>query len=180
VLHGLTPVHLPPEVYGYITAKVQGDLPGTNATTVGAVPVEAAATLVGALRALARGGGTDGDDEYGRAAREPRTVAEAYKETYPLLLRHCNVTDVDSVAPVWKRLANGHKRERQTLLMQELQKVCGTKGLSTALYVPVVTTTLKQMITGLQFAGRSADGKSASHADDGCISRLRAVGARCA
>jgi hypothetical protein len=153
VLHPLTPVHLPPEVYQYVTQKVQSDLPGIG-TTAGTVP-ESTATLVGALRALTRG--VDGDDGFVRTAREPKTIAEAYKETHRVLLRFCNVENVNDVAPVWKRLANCHKGEQQTLLTQELQKVCGAKGLSTALYVPVVTTTLKQMIVGLQFAGHSAD-----------------------
>ena len=156
VLHQLTPVHLPAEVYAYVTAKVQVDLPAAGAPN-GAGP-EATATIVGALRALTRAGADT--DELGRS-REPKTIADAYKETYRLLLRHCNVSDVDQVAPVWKRLANGHKREYQTLLTQELQKVCSAKGLSPTLYVPVVTSTLKQMITGLQFAGHSPDDLSA-------------------
>jgi hypothetical protein len=153
VLHQLTPVHLPPEVYQYVTQKVQSDLPGTR--TAGAATPESTATLVGALRALTRG--IEGDEVFGRTAREPKTIADAYKETHRVLLRFCNVAGVNDVAPVWKRLANCHKSEQQTLLMQELQKVCGARGLSTALYVPVVTTTLKQMIVGLQFAGHNAD-----------------------
>jgi hypothetical protein len=67
------------------------------------------------------------------------------------------VGSVEEVAPVWKRLANCHKSEQHTLLTQELQKVCVTRGLSTQLYVPVVTTALKQMVVGFQFPGHSAD-----------------------
>ena len=152
VLHALTPVHLPPEVYQYVTQKVQGDLPGLVAP--GVVGPESAATLVGALRALTRReAGEDGT----RVARDYKTVAEAYKETHRVLLRFCHVANVEDVAPVWKRLANCHKREQHTLITQELQKVCVGRGLSTQLYVPVITTTVKQVITGLQFPGHSAD-----------------------
>lgn len=152
VLHALQPVHLPPEVYQYVTQKVQGDLPGLTAP--GVVGPESASTLVGALRALTR---REGGEDGSRGGREPKTIAEAYKETHRVLLRFCNVTNVDDVATVWKRLANCHKSEQQTLLTQELQKVCTARGLSTQLYVPVVTTTVKQMIVGFQFPGHSAD-----------------------
>ena len=61
VLHPLNPVHLPTEVYQYVTAKVQGDLPGLTATTAGdGIASASAATLVGALRALTRREGEDG------------------------------------------------------------------------------------------------------------------------
>lgn len=153
VLHQLTPVHLPPEVYQYLTSKVRADLPGLGTEGGGRVGTESAATLVGALRALTRRDGEDGE----RPPKEQRTIADAYKETHSVLLRFCNVANADDVAPVWKRLANCHKSEQHTLLTQELQKVCVARGLSTQLYVPVVTTTLKQMIVGFQFPGHSAD-----------------------
>lgn len=155
VLHtALMPVLLPPEVYRYVTQKVQGDLPGLSAPGALVGP-ESAATLVGALRALTRRDG--GEDGTARSARESKSIAETYKETHRVLLRFCNVAGVDDVAPVWKRLANCHKSEQHTLLTQELQKVCMSRGLSTQLYVPVVTTTVKQMIVGFQFPGHNAD-----------------------
>ena len=153
VLHQLTPVHLPPEVYQYVIQKVRGDLPGLAGS--GAGGNESAATLVGALRALTRS-----EDGSRLSSRESRTVADAYKETHRVLLRFCNVTTVEDVAPVWKRLANCNKSEQQTLVTQELQKVCMARGLSTQLYVPVVTTTVKQMVIGFQFPGHNADALS--------------------
>ena len=63
----------------------------------------------------------------------------------------------DEVAPVWKRLANAHKSEQQTILQQEFAKVCSNRGLATELYCPVVTTALKQMITSFNFAGVGPD-----------------------
>ena len=75
-----------------------------------------------------------------------------------MLLRCCNVTEeVGDVAPVWRRLAKCQKSEQHTLLTQELQKVCVSRGLSTQLYAPIVTMTLKQMIVGLQFPRYSPD-----------------------
>lgn len=42
--------------------------------------------------------------------------------------------------------------------MQEFQKVCMARGLSTELYSPaVVTTTLKQMLVGFLFVGHGVD-----------------------
>ena len=154
VLHAFNPVHLPPEVYQYVTQKVQGDLPAV-ATAPGTGGPESAATIVGALRALTRG---DGAGNGTRGGKEPKTIAEVYEETHRTLLRFCRVTEVDDVTPVWKLLANCHKSEQQyTLLTQELQRVCMSRGLSTQLNVPVVTTTVKQMIVGFQFPGHSAD-----------------------
>ena len=60
VLHQLNPVHLPPEVYQYVTTKVQSDLPGTATGARGGVASASAATLVGALRALTRREGEEG------------------------------------------------------------------------------------------------------------------------
>lgn len=153
VLLQLNPVHLPPEVYQYVTSKVQGDLPGIVATAGGGVSSASAATLVGALRALTRREGEDGM----LLPRESKSITDVYKETHRVLLRFCNVSSADDVAPVWQRLANCHKSEQHTLLTQELQKVCVARGLSTQLYVPVVTTALKQMVVGFQFAGYSVD-----------------------
>lgn len=156
VLHPLPALHLPPEVYRYVTSKVQNDLPATTPDMGGTG--ETAATLVGALRALAQRPNEDEGGEGGRGStKAPKTVAEAFKETHRTLLRFCNVATVDEVAPVWVRLANCHKSEQYTLLSQEMQKVCMARGLSTEVYLPVVTTALKQMIVGFRFEGHGAD-----------------------
>lgn len=68
---------------------------------------------------------------------------------------------VEEVAPVWARLANCQKSERHIVLVQELQKVCMSRGLSTELYVPVITTALKQMVVGFLFSGHGADNPTA-------------------
>lgn len=153
VLQQVTPLHLPQEVYQYLTQKVRADLP--HSANAGDVNTNGnTASLVGALRALAGGGG----EGAGRAARgEVKTVIDTYKETHRVLLRFCNVANAEDVAPLWKRLANCHKSEQQTLITQEMQRVCMERGLSTLLYVPIVTTTLKQMATGLQFPGHGVD-----------------------
>ncbi|KAI2490266.1 hypothetical protein MHU86_24316 [Fragilaria crotonensis] len=154
VFHLTTPVHLPPEVYRYMIGKVKGDLPAL--ATPDAMTAEVTGTLAGALRALtsARGGG-DGAEE--RSTREPKAIHEFYKETYRTLLRFGNVTTPEAVAPVWRRLANCTKSEQHTILVQEFQRVCMARGLSTEFYVPVVTAGLKQMVTGLQFLGHGVD-----------------------
>ena len=154
VHHALHPVHLPEQVYQYLIGKVRGDLPalaGPDPATA-----EVTSTLAGALRALAsERGGTDG--AVGDRPREPKSVQEVYKETFGTLLRFCNVTQPNEVAPLWGRLANCAKGEHQTIISQELQRVCMARGLSTALYTPVVNATLKQMVTGFQFMGHGVD-----------------------
>jgi hypothetical protein len=153
----IVPLHLPEDVYRYVTSKVQGDLPAlTHPDRTGVLEADA---LAGAMRALgaaqppAGAAGVEG----GRATREPKSVTDAYKETYPTLLRYCNVARAEDLAPVWARLANAHKSEQHVVLTQEMQRVCMSRGLSTDLYVPVVTTALKQMIVSFQFAGYGAD-----------------------
>ena len=154
VFHQTTPVHLPPEVYRYMIGKVKGDLPAL--ATPDAMTAEVTGTLAGALRALtaARGGEGAAED---RTTREPKAIQEFYRETYKTLLRFGNVTTPDAVAPVWRRLANSTKGEQHTILVQEFQRVCMARGLSTEFYVPVVTAGLKQMVTGLQFVGHGVD-----------------------
>lgn len=83
-----------------------------------------------------------------RAPKEPKSVAEACREAYRTLLRFSDVGDVAELAPVWQRLANCHKSEQHTVLTQELQKVCMSRGLSMEYYMPVVTTSIKQMALG--------------------------------
>ena len=43
------------------------------------------------------------------------------------------------------------------MLTQEFQKVCMARGLSTELYTPIVTTTVKQMIVSFHFGGHGPD-----------------------
>lgn len=158
VLHTFTPLHLPPEAYRYVTAKVQADLPAIairdRAREIG--PGGDTAALLRTL-GLARTGGDDGTDEDRAGGKGPKTIAEVYKETYTTLLRYCNVASPDQVAPIWARLANCHKSEQHTVLTQELHKVCMSRGLLAELYAPIITTTLKQMVVGFQFVGYGVD-----------------------
>ncbi|KAI2505102.1 hypothetical protein MHU86_9290 [Fragilaria crotonensis] len=86
-------------------------------------------------------------------AREPKGVQDAYRETYPLLQRYCHVSTVEELAPLWGRLARGGKGEQQSILQQELTRVCTGRGLTPDVYCPVVTTAIKQMVANLNFAG---------------------------
>lgn len=155
VLQPYAPLHLPPEVYRYVTAKVRSDLPALAAPEGGPGGPLAAALLRTLGLAPTAGGAAEGEDE--RSVKAPKTIAEAYKETYRTLLRYCNVASPENVAPIWARLANCHKSEQHTVLSQEFQKVCLSRGLSTELYAPVITTTLKQMVVGFQFGGHGVD-----------------------
>ena len=111
-------------------------------------------TLVGALRAMTETRAGRGGDP---ADRPAKTINEAYKETFGTLLRYCNVTQVEAVAPVWARLANCNKGEQHTVLTQESQKVCISRNLTTEIYTPVITAGLKQMVIGFQFNGHGID-----------------------
>ncbi|KAI2500160.1 adenylate kinase [Fragilaria crotonensis] len=93
----------------------------------------------------------------GRTTREPKGIMDAYRETYPVLLRYCQVNSVDELAPLWNRLARGSKGEQQSIIQQELTKVCVDRGLTPDLYCPAVTTSLKQMIASLNFVGNGPD-----------------------
>ena len=86
-----------------------------------------------------------------------KTVAEVYRETYRTLLRFSNVAQVEQLASVCQRLASCTKSEHHTILVQEFQRVCMARGLSTELYVPIITATLKQMAVGFQFVGHGVD-----------------------
>ena len=152
VFQQLAPVHLPPDVYRYMITKVRLDLPALAAPD--AATAEVTGTLAGALRALTSRAGGGGED---RTSREPKSINEHYKETYRVLLRFCNVSTAEAVAPIWRRLANCTKSEQHTIMVQEFQRVCMARGLSSEFYVPVVTSSLKQMIVGLQFVGHGID-----------------------
>ena len=155
VTHVFSPVLLPPEVHDYMVSKVAADLPVLGRGTVSESTTTEA--LVGAIRSLtaARGGGAIGGEEASEKAQ--KSVADTYRETYKTLLRFSNVGDVNELSPMWSRLANCHKSEQHTVLSQEFQKVCMSKGLSTELYTPIITTTLKQMVVGFQFGGHGPD-----------------------
>lgn len=158
VYHPFNPVHLPEAVYNYVAFKIHQDLPAQAAGAggrdgAGDAAQAVTAQIAAALQTLTATRGGGGATE----SREPKTVVEAYKETYTVLLRFCNVTTAEEVAPVWRRLANAHKSELATILTQEFNRVCMARGLSTDPYSPAVTTQLKQMITGLQFVGMGAD-----------------------
>ena len=152
VYHPLAPVHLPADVYRYMIGKVRGDLPAL--ATPDALTGELTGTLAGALRVLT---GREADGGGDRPHRDPKTIQEVYKETFRTLLRYCNVAEPLEVSPVWRRLANCAKNEQHTVMTQEFQTVCRARGLGTDMYVPIVTTTLKQMIMGFQFAGHGID-----------------------
>ena len=113
-------------------------------------------SLAGALKALTRtGGGVD--DDYDRASRDPKAIQDVYRETHGMLTRYCNVTQPSDVAPIWKCLANSSKNERHTIMTQEFQRVCHERKLSTEIYVPIITTNLKQMVLSFQFVGHGVD-----------------------
>lgn len=161
-------LHLPSAVHAFAMGKIYGDLPALRAN-LGHPPqapgaLGGAADVVAVIRALQEaqrggrqreGGGRDGhdDDLEDDGRREPKSLREAYRETYVTLLRHCRVETVNEVAPVWKRLANAAKAEHQTVLQQECTKVCLAHQLAPELYSPVITATIKQMVTNLNFAG---------------------------
>ena len=153
VYHPLAPIHLPSSVYRYLTSKVRSDLPAL-AVADDPLTAETAGAIAGALRALAQGGGGTAGD---RSTKEPKSVAEVYKETFRTLLRFNNAAEVSELAPVWARLENCAKGEQYTIRTQEFQRVCMARGLNTSIYAPIVTNALKQMVNGLQFVGHGVD-----------------------
>jgi hypothetical protein len=154
VYHPLAAVHLPEPAYKYLTDRVTSDLPGLG----GAGGGEHDATLAGALRALTRAtGGDGGGGEATGTTREPKAIQDVFRETHSMLIRYCNVEHPQDVAPIWRRLANCSKSERHTIITQDFQRVCIERRLSTEIYVPIVTTNVKQMILGFQFAGHGMD-----------------------
>ncbi|KAI2499710.1 hypothetical protein MHU86_14791 [Fragilaria crotonensis] len=157
VHYPLTAVHLPEQVYRYLIGKVRADLPALGDPDP--ATAEVTGTLAGALRALtnARPGREGTAPEERATVKEPKLLQDVYRETYRTLLRFCNVSRPEDVAPLWGRLANCAKSEQHTLLTQEFHRVCQAKGLDTALYTPIITTGLKQMIIGFMFVGHGVD-----------------------
>lgn len=142
---------LPAAVSNYVAAKVLSDLPGRHGPRV-ATATHSLDPMIAAVQQLAENVGGAG----GRG-REPKGVMEAYRETYTVLQRYCQVATVEELAPLWNRLARGGKGEQQSILQQELTRVCAARGLTPDVYCPAVTTGLKQMVASLNFAGHGPD-----------------------
>ncbi|KAI2507849.1 hypothetical protein MHU86_6629 [Fragilaria crotonensis] len=95
---------LPAAVSDYVAAKVTGELPSHRLG--GGAPVRGGIDpMVTAVQQLTATMGEVG----GRTTREPKGIMDAYRETYPVLLRYCQVNSVDELAPLWNRLARGSK-----------------------------------------------------------------------
>lgn len=142
---------LPTAISDYVAGKVYADLPGLQHR--GRRPTPALDQVLTAVQRLTAEAG----DNNGRGNREPKGVLDAYRETYPVLLRYCQVASIEELAPIWSRLARCSKGEQQSVLQQEMTRVCISRGLTPDLYCPVVTTGLKQMVTSLNFAGNGPD-----------------------
>ena len=145
---------LPAAVSEYVATKVEGDLLGFQNSlgrAAGGTGAEETPVVAAILRQLAEGVGAD------RNARGPKSVEEAYRETYPVLLRFCHVDSVEALAPLWGRLARGSKGEMHSILQQEFTKVCAGRGLTPDVYCPAVTSNVKQLVTSLNFAGHGKD-----------------------
>ena len=91
---------LPEAVSEHVAAKVLTDLPGRQ--MLGGAPrgggLDPMTAAVNQLAENVEGMATRGE-------REPCGVMESYRDTYPLLLRHCYVATVEELAPIWGRLA---------------------------------------------------------------------------
>ena len=155
LLHTLPAVHLPHLVYTFVSSKVASDLSALRPREPGRVDggMDALALLaVAGIPAMPLGGGGGGGD------RVPKTVRDANKETFPLLLRFNRMDQAEGAAPIWARLANSHtKSEHQTTLQQEFARVCVIRGLAPELHCPVVTIKLKQMVLSFRVAGIGPD-----------------------
>ena len=152
---------LPALTSEYVANKVAMDLPGQHrggGPAVAPLPPAAMDQVVTAVQLLAANVADAGNRS---SVREPKGVMDSYRETYPVLLRYCHVATVDELAPLWKRLARGTKGEHQSVIQQELTRICVGRGLSPDLYCPAVTTGLKQMVSSLNFAGNGPDDLSA-------------------
>jgi hypothetical protein len=147
---------MPDAVSDYVASKVSSDLPGRAGGGRGA-PFPPMGGGADAMAAAVQQLATNVGDLGGRGPREPRGVLEAYRETHTVLQRYCQVATVEELAPIWSRLARGAKGEQQSILQQELTRVCTERGLTPDIYCPVVTTGLKQLVKSLNFAGHGPD-----------------------
>jgi hypothetical protein len=103
------------------------------------------AGLVGALAEVQQQGrrerAEDGD-------REPKQITEVYRETYTTLVQTLqSQTHPKMSHPCGNASRNSAKGEQHTVIANEFNRVCRAKGLAPELYCPIVTTTVKQMIT---------------------------------
>ncbi|KAI2489206.1 hypothetical protein MHU86_25383 [Fragilaria crotonensis] len=146
---------LPAAISDYVAAKVYADLPKRQQG--GREAPDGLDQMVTAVQQLAANVVEVG----GRSNREPKGVMEAYRETYPVLLRYCQVETIEELPPLWGRLARGAKGEQQSVIQQEMTNVCTERGLTPDLYCPAVTSGLKQMVSSLNFAGNGPDDLSA-------------------
>ena len=157
VVQGFNLLLLPVAISDYVAEKVSSDLPGRqggpNVVMAAQAAPHAMDPMVAAVQQLAENVGAGG----GRGTREPKGVMDAYRETYMVLQRYCQVSTVAELAPLWGRLARGSKGEQQSILQQELTRVCAGRGLTPDVYCPVVTTGLKQMVASINFAGHGPD-----------------------
>lgn len=159
VAQSFTLLLLPTAISDHVATKVYADLPGRQRgggreTTTAAGTFDQMLTAVQRLTA-------DAGEVGARGTREPKGVLEAYRETYPVLLRYCQVSTIEELAPIWSRLARCAKGEQQSVIQQEMTGVCVARGLTPDLYCPAVTTGLKQMVASLNFAGNGPDDLSA-------------------
>ena len=102
---------LPAAISEYVAAKVLVDLPGRCGPHI-ATAAHGLDPMIAAVQQLAENVGGGGC----RVGREPKGVMEAYRETYTVLQRYCQVSAVDNLAPLWNRLARGGKGEQQSIL----------------------------------------------------------------
>ena len=158
VAHHFPLLLLPEAASEYLATKVTNDLPGRQNPGIRGrgQGTPADDPMLAAVRQIAESGAGD------RGARAPRKVEEVYRETYTVLQRFCHVDNVEGFAPIWGRLARGAKSELQSIVQQELSRVCTGRGLLTDYYCPAVTSNVKQLTTaGLNFGGHGQDGITA-------------------
>jgi hypothetical protein len=155
VAHNFPLLLLPATTSEYVASKVATDLPGRHRgpgpAAAPTLAIEQVATAVTQLAATVVAASSSHN------VREPKGVMDAYRETFPVLLRYCHVATVGELPPLWNRLARGSKGEQQSVIQQELTRVCVGRGLTPDLYCPAVTTGLKQMVSSLNFAGNGPD-----------------------
>ena len=119
VANTFTLLLLPGAVSNPVAAKVLTDLPSQQRLG-GETPSGGPDPVTAAVQRLAKSMGGIAT----RGEREPRSMREAYRETYILLLRHFRVATVKELAPIWGCL-------QQSMLQQELSRVCAEWGLLT-------------------------------------------------
>ncbi len=132
---------LPINVSDYVATGVANDLPGLQRSRAPAAAL-AGDPILAAMQLLAENMGGGG----GRGAREPKGGLVVYRETHRVLQRYCHVVTIDRLAPLWNRDTRGGKGEQQSILRQELTRVCTGRGLTPNVYCPVITTGLKQWL----------------------------------